>query len=126
MTYLADARKAGAEVRPWSSVTRVLTNAQGTKVTGVEYYDQKKERQVQEASVVVLAAWAAQNPRLLLNSSTDKQSQGAGQYQRPRRQIHDDAFQLGHVGHLRRECREPHGHHRRPVHVLRALRQDRP
>ena len=53
-TYLADARKAGAEVRPWSNVTRVLTNAQGTKVTGVEYYDQKKERQVQEASVVVL------------------------------------------------------------------------
>src|SRR5258705_1352779 len=76
VTYLADARKAGAEVRPWSSVTRVLTNAQGTKVTGVEYYDQKKERQVQEASVVVLAAWAAQNPRLLLNSSTDKHPKG--------------------------------------------------
>ena len=59
VTYLADARKASAEVRPWSNVTRVLTNAQGTKVTGVEYYDEKKERQVQEASVVVLAAWAA-------------------------------------------------------------------
>src|SRR6202008_1713990 len=64
------------EVRPWSNVTRVLTNAQGTKVTGVEYYDQKKERQVQEASVGVLAAWAAQNPRLLLNSSTDKHPKG--------------------------------------------------
>ena len=76
VTYLGDARKAGAEVRPWSNVTRVLTNAQGTKVTGVEYYDQKKERQVQEASVVVLAAWAAQNPRLLLNSSTDKHPKG--------------------------------------------------
>jgi choline dehydrogenase-like flavoprotein len=66
----------GRRVRPWSNVTRVLTNAQGTKVTGVEYYDQKKERQVQEASVVVLAAWAAQNPRLLLNSSTDKHPKG--------------------------------------------------
>ena len=76
VTYLADARKANAEVRPWSSVTRVLTNTQGTKVTGVEYYDQKKERQVQEASVVVLAAWAAQNPRLLLNSTTDKHPKG--------------------------------------------------
>ena len=76
VTYLADARKASAEVRPWSSVTRVLTNTQGTKVTGVEYYDQKKERQVQEASVVVLAAWAAQNPRLLLNSTTDKHPKG--------------------------------------------------
>ena len=76
VTYLADAKKAGAEVRPSSTVTRVLTNSQGTRVTGVEYYDQKKERQVQEASVVVLAAWAAQNPRMLLNSATDKHAKG--------------------------------------------------
>ena len=76
VTYLGDAKKAGAEVRPWSTVTRVLTNAQGTKVTGVEYYDRQKQRQVQEANVVVLAAWAAQNPRLLLNSATDKHAKG--------------------------------------------------
>jgi choline dehydrogenase-like flavoprotein len=76
VTYLGDARKAGAEVRARSTVTRVLTNAQGTKVTGVEYYDAKKERQVQEASVVVLAAWSAQNPRIMLNSATDKHAKG--------------------------------------------------
>jgi choline dehydrogenase-like flavoprotein len=76
VTYLADARKAGAEVRPLSTVTRVLTNTAGTKVTGVEYYDAKKERQVQEASVVVLAAWAGQNPRIMLNSATDKHAKG--------------------------------------------------
>jgi choline dehydrogenase-like flavoprotein len=76
VTYLADARKASAEVRPWSMVTRVLTNSQGTRVTGVEYYDQKNERQVQEASVVVLAAWAAQIPRILLNSATGKHEKG--------------------------------------------------
>jgi choline dehydrogenase-like flavoprotein len=76
VTYLADARKAGAEVRPSSTVTRVLTNSQGTRATGVEYYDQKNERQVQEAGVVVLAAWAAQNPRILLNSATDKHAKG--------------------------------------------------
>jgi len=76
VTYLADARTAGAEVRPWSTVTRVLTNSEGTRVTGVEYYDQKKERQLQEANVVVLAAWAAQNPRILLNSVTDKHAKG--------------------------------------------------
>ena len=76
VTYLADARNAGAEVRPWSTVTRVLTNSDGTRVIGVEYYDNKKERQVQEASVVVLAAWAAQNPRLLLNSATAKHPKG--------------------------------------------------
>src|SRR6516162_7581163 len=76
VTYLADARNAGAEVRPWSAVTKVLANPKGDKVTGVEYFDAAKERQVQEASVVVLAAWAAQNPRLMLNSATDKHPKG--------------------------------------------------
>jgi choline dehydrogenase-like flavoprotein len=76
VTYLSDARKAGAEVRPRSTVTRVLTNAAGTRVTGIEYYDEKKEKQVQEANVVVLAAWSGQNPRLMLNSATDKHSKG--------------------------------------------------
>ena len=76
VTYLGEARKAGAEVRPFSTVTRVLTNADGTRVTGVEYYDAKKQKQVQEASVVVLAAWSAQNPRFLLNSATDKHPNG--------------------------------------------------
>src|SRR5882724_6994243 len=31
-----------------------------------------------QASVVVLAAWSAQNPRLLLNSATDKHPKGLG------------------------------------------------
>jgi choline dehydrogenase-like flavoprotein len=76
VTYLGEARKAGAEVRPLSTVTRVLTNADGTRVTGVEYYDANKQKQTQEASVVILAAWSAQNPRLLLNSATDKHPNG--------------------------------------------------
>ena len=76
VTYLADARKAGAEVRALSTVTRVLTDAAGKKATGVEYYDRDGEKQVQQASVVVLAAWAAQNPRLMLNSATDKHPKG--------------------------------------------------
>jgi choline dehydrogenase-like flavoprotein len=57
-------------------VTRVLSNPSGTRVTGVEYYDDKKQKQVQEASVVILAAWSAQNPRLLLNSATGKHDKG--------------------------------------------------
>jgi choline dehydrogenase-like flavoprotein len=76
VTFLGEARRAGAEVRPHSTVTRILTNQAGTKVTGVEYYDDKKERQVQEASVVVVAAWSGQNPRLLLNSKSDKHPNG--------------------------------------------------
>ncbi len=76
VTYLADARKAGAEVRAHATVTRVLMNADGSKATGVEYYDAKKEKQVQEASVVVLAAWAAQNPRIMLTSAAGKHANG--------------------------------------------------
>jgi choline dehydrogenase-like flavoprotein len=53
-----------------------LTSVGGRKATGVEYYDASKQKQVQEASVVVLAAWSAQNPRLLLNSATDKHVNG--------------------------------------------------
>ena len=78
ITYLGDARKAGAEVRAMSTVTRVLTNQAGTRVTGIEYYDDKQKKQTQEASAVVLAAWSAQNPRLLLNSATDKHPKGLG------------------------------------------------
>jgi choline dehydrogenase-like flavoprotein len=76
VTFLADARNAGAEVRAWSTVTRVLTDPSGGRVSGVEYYDRQGEKQFQPASVVVLAAWAAQNPRLLLNSATDKHDKG--------------------------------------------------
>jgi choline dehydrogenase-like flavoprotein len=75
-TWLGEAREKGAEVRPLSYVTRVLTNPAGDRVTGVEYYDERKQRQVQEAGVVVLAAFASQNPRLLLNSRTDKHANG--------------------------------------------------
>ncbi len=75
-TMLGEARKKGAELRPFSSVSRVLTNAQGTRVTGVEYHDAKGELQVQEASVVVLAAFASQNPRIMFNSATDKHPKG--------------------------------------------------
>jgi choline dehydrogenase-like flavoprotein len=76
VTYLGEARKAKAEVRALCTATRVLPNQQGTKVIGVEYYDEKKQRQVQEAGVVVLAAWSGQNSRLLLNSATDKHPKG--------------------------------------------------
>jgi len=76
VTYLNDARKAKAEVRALCTATRVLTNPAGTRVTGVEYFDVHKQRQVQEADVVVLAAWSAQNPRILLNSATDRHPKG--------------------------------------------------
>jgi choline dehydrogenase-like flavoprotein len=75
-TFLGEARAKGAEVRALCTVTRVLTNASGWRVTGVEYFDPRGERQVQEASVVVLAAYASQNPRILFNSATDQHPNG--------------------------------------------------
>ena len=76
VSHLRDARKRGAEVRPFSYVTRVLTNPSGDRVTGVEYYDAKREQHVQPAGVVVLAAYAAEIPRIMLNSATDKHPKG--------------------------------------------------
>ena len=124
VTYLGEARKANAEVRALCTVTRVLTNPQGTKVTGVEYYDEKKQRQVQEASVVVLAAWSGAEPAHHAQLGDRQASQRARQRQRARRQIHDGAFDRGDCCDVRRGHPEPPGHHRRAVHVLRPLRQD--
>ncbi len=76
VSHLRDARQRGAEVRPFSYVTRVLTNPSGDRVTGVEYYDGKREQHVQPAGVVVLAAYAAETPRIMFNSATDKHPKG--------------------------------------------------
>ena len=74
--YLGAARSRGAEFRPFSTVSRILTSADGRHATGVEYFDDRGERNVQEASAVVLAAFAAETPRILLNSANAKHEQG--------------------------------------------------
>src|SRR5436309_8436548 len=78
--------RRGADVRPWSTATRVLTNQPGTRITGVEYYDQKKEHQVQEASRAsrLGGAESADSPQF----GNRQASQGVCQFERPRRQIH--------------------------------------
>jgi len=74
--YLPKAMAAGASIRHRSVVTRVLVNARGDRAIGVEYYDAAGHRQVQVARVVILAAFAVQNPRILLNSATERQRGG--------------------------------------------------
>jgi choline dehydrogenase-like flavoprotein len=74
--HLPQALAAGATIRHHSYVTRVLTNTKGDRAHGVEYYDATGQRRVQEAAVVVLAAFAVQNPRILLNSATARHPQG--------------------------------------------------
>ena len=117
VTFLSDARAAGAEVRALSTVTRVITDASGKRATGVEYYDEDREKHVQPASVVVLASWAAQNPRLLLNSATDKHPNGlansggiVGKYIMTHFAAVTNAMFDDDVEH--------HRHDRRSVHVL--------
>jgi len=44
--------------------------------TGVESVDTAGQRQVQHADVVILAAFAIQNPRILLNSATARHPRG--------------------------------------------------
>src|SRR6478609_5346140 len=53
VTYLGSARSAGAEVRALSTVTLILTNQTGTRVTGVEYYDDKHAKGLANASGLV-------------------------------------------------------------------------
>jgi choline dehydrogenase-like flavoprotein len=74
--YLPQARKAGATIRHDSCVTRVLTNSKGDGASGVEYYDSEDQRHVQEAKLIVLAAYSFQTPRILLNSATSKYPNG--------------------------------------------------
>ncbi len=78
-TYLPQALAAKAQVLTGATVTRVLTNPAGTRATGVEYFDTAGMRQEQTARVVILAAFAVQNPRILLNSRDGGLANRSGQ-----------------------------------------------
>jgi choline dehydrogenase-like flavoprotein len=61
---------AGAEIRDLAMVGRVETNAAG-RATGVHYH-REGEWRFQRARNVVVAGYAIETPRLLLNSANDK------------------------------------------------------
>jgi choline dehydrogenase-like flavoprotein len=70
VTTLPVAEATGkCEVRPDSYVARIETNSEG-RVTGVAYFDGKKQLQLQRARAVVVCANGAETPRLLLNSES--------------------------------------------------------
>ena len=72
VTTLPIAEATGkCEVRPDSYVARIETNSAG-RVTGVAYFDGKKQMQLQRARAVVLCANGAESPRLLLNSESTR------------------------------------------------------
>ena len=76
--HLPRAEKAGARLVTDAAVTRIITNAEGTRATGVEVVRPDGTRLVIQADLIVLAAFAIENPRLLLASATDKHPQGLG------------------------------------------------
>ena len=76
--YLPRAVAAGAVMRSDSYVTRVLTDRNGVKASGVEYYDKTGERHEAVADAVVIAAFTVENCRILLNSATAKHDRGLG------------------------------------------------
>jgi choline dehydrogenase-like flavoprotein len=67
--------KAGAEIRDMAMVGRVETDREGGLVTGVHYHRNDAWR-FQKARNVVLAGYAIETPRLLLNSATAQHPQG--------------------------------------------------
>ena len=74
--HLPKAQAAGAVLHAGCPVTKILTNAEGDRATGVEYVDAAGERQQLMAAVVVVAAFAVQTPRLLLASRNDRHPDG--------------------------------------------------
>lgn len=74
--HLPRAAAASAVLETDATVTRVLTNANGDRAVGVEFARAGGARERVMADVVVLAAFAVQNPRLLLASSSDRHPNG--------------------------------------------------
>jgi choline dehydrogenase-like flavoprotein len=76
--HLPRAAAKGATLEANSTVTKVLTSADGSRATGVEVAGSDAQRRTVQAALVVLAAYAIENPRLLLASATDKHPHGLG------------------------------------------------
>ncbi|CAH2600512.1 GMC family oxidoreductase [Rhodovastum atsumiense] len=74
VTWLPRSIAAGAEIRDLAMVGRVETNAAGL-VTGVQYHREGRWR-FQKARHVVVAGYAIETPRLLLNSASPCFPQG--------------------------------------------------
>ncbi|HEY1730043.1 MAG TPA: GMC family oxidoreductase [Candidatus Baltobacteraceae bacterium] len=70
ITHVPDAIANGAEIRPNSMVSRVLVG-NDRRATGVCYFDADGKEHVQRARAVVVAGYAIETPRLLLNSACD-------------------------------------------------------
>jgi choline dehydrogenase-like flavoprotein len=76
--HIPRALAVGARLINDARVARVLTNDAGNRTSGVEVIDNTGERRVVWAKLVVLAAYAVENPRILLSSANDRHPTGLG------------------------------------------------
>jgi choline dehydrogenase-like flavoprotein len=68
VTHVPDAIVSGAEVREYCMASRIELGSNG-RVSGVHYYDRDGESHFQRAKAVIVAGYAIETPRLLLNSA---------------------------------------------------------
>jgi choline dehydrogenase-like flavoprotein len=76
--HLPRAASKGAVLVADTTVTKLLTEPTGERIAGVEVITKDGQRLTLRASVVVLAAFSVENPRLLLASATGKHPRGLG------------------------------------------------
>lgn len=81
VTYLPSAFTAGTKITHDATVSRILHDETGRKVTGVSYFDADGSEQTVHADQVALCAFAVQNARLLLNSKSTRHPNGLGNNQ---------------------------------------------
>jgi choline dehydrogenase-like flavoprotein len=75
VVWAHEAVKAGAEIRDLAMVGRIETDAGGARVTGVHFH-REGAWHFQRARHVVVAGYAIETPRLLLNSATARHPHG--------------------------------------------------
>ncbi|HVW85620.1 MAG TPA: GMC family oxidoreductase [Bryobacteraceae bacterium] len=68
ITHVPDAIASGAEIRDYSMVSRIHLG-KDRRVSGVTYFDRDGREHFQKAKAVVVAGYAIETPRLLLNSA---------------------------------------------------------
>jgi choline dehydrogenase-like flavoprotein len=68
ITHVPDALQSGAEIREYSMASRIELGPH-KRVAGVHYFDREGESHFQRAKAVIVAGYAIETPRLLLNSA---------------------------------------------------------
>ncbi|KAA6457645.1 GMC family oxidoreductase [Acidobacteria bacterium AB60] len=68
ITHVPDAIKSGAEIRELSMASRIEMGKDG-RAAGIHYFDGEGRPHFQKAKAVIVAGYAIESPRLLLNSS---------------------------------------------------------